>query len=300
MSNLLVAVDGSEANEAALTWAIAEAERSGAKLTIAVIAEAWQVPGRIPPDLSETDFIQPIVDRATEAATARLEADQVEAVVHQGPPLSVLLELAPYYSGVVVGRRGKGAITRVLIGSTSIAVAGRSSVPVTVVPDAWAETGATGRPVLLGLDMDEEHDEAVRHAFNEAQGRAVGLQVLQGWRVPPMIGELAGAQVTYYAEWQAACLEALQAYIDRISEEFPGVDVEVNQVAGHPVDLLVDAAEDAQLLVLGRDEKKRWTGFAIGSVARGVLPHCQVPVIVVPAQPTSDESAEEAPAGQGK
>lgn len=283
MTSLLVAVDGSEANRAALDWAIAGAERSGTSLSIVVIVESWQVPGHDPPHISEKDYVQPIVDRATEVATARLGAEQVDTLVTQGPPLSVLVDLAKSHSGLVVGRRGIGAIRRVLIGSTSIAVAGRSSAPVTIVPDTWDGAGAAARPVLIGLDMDEQHDAAVRYAFTEAKARGASLQVLQGWRPPPMLGEMAGAQVAYYGEWQEVCLAALKVYIDRMGQEFPGVDVAVDQVIGHPVDLLVDGAADAQLLVLGRDEKARWSGFALGSVARSVLPQCDVPVTVVPA-----------------
>ncbi|MEO5651791.1 MAG: universal stress protein [Marmoricola sp.] len=283
MSNLLVAVDGSEANRAALEWAIAGAELSGQSLSIVFVSEAWQVPGQNPPDVSEQDYLQPVVDRATDAATARLGADRVDTTITHGPPLSVLVNMAENYSGLVVGRRGIGAIRRVLIGSTSIAVAGRSSRPVTIVPQTWDGASAAARPVLIGLDMEEQHDAAVRYAFTEAQTRGVSLQVLQGWRPPPMLGEMDGAQAAYYKEWQEVCLAALRLYIERMGQEFPEVDVAVDQKTGHPVDLLVDGAEEAQLLVLGRDEKARWSGFALGSVARSVLPHCDVPVTVVPA-----------------
>lgn len=283
MTELLVAVDGSEANQAALEWAISGAERRGLPLSIAVVAEPWQVPGPNPPDVPEKDYIQPIVDRATEVATARLGVDRVHAAVKRGHPVPVLIELAVNYSGLVIGRRGMGAIRRVLIGSTSIAVAGRSPVPVTVVPDDWDDADAVGRPVLIGLDMEEQHDAATRYAFTEARARGVSLQVLQGWHPPPVLGEMAGDQVAYYLEWQVVCLTALRVYIERIGQEFPEVEVQVDQETGHPVDLLVDGAQDAQLLVIGRDEKERWTGFALGSVARSVLPHCDVPVTVVPA-----------------
>lgn len=285
MSDLLVAVDGSEANQAALDWAIDAAERAQASLSIAVVVEPWQVPDLDPPDEDETDYVRPIVNRASEAATARLGADRVDALVLDGPPLSVLVHVAEDHSGIVVGRRGVGAISRILIGSTSIAVAGRSPVPVTVVPDAWDVSAAADRPVLLGLDMEEEHDAAVRRAFSEAQTRGVGLRVLQAWRTPPVFGATAGAQVAYFAEWREVCLEALRAYIERMGQEFAEVEVTVDQVVGHPVDALVEGAEDAQLVVLGRNESSRWTGFALGSVARSVLPLCPVPVTVVPLEP---------------
>ena len=283
MTDLLVAVDGSEANRAALDWAISSAERGESSLRIALVAEPWQVPGLNPPDVSEEDYIQPILDHATEVATQRLDVDMVDTIVAHGSPEQALVELAEGSSGLVVGSRGLGAIRRVLVGSTSIAVAGRCSVPVTIVPDTWNDTEAVGRPVLIGLDMEEQHDAATRHAFTVASSRGVALRVLQVWQPPLIFGEMAGSQVAYYLEWQTASLYSLKSYVAQIGQDFPDVEVEVEQVTGHPVDQLVDAAQNAQLLVLGRDEKERWSGFALGSVARGVLPHSEVPVTVVPA-----------------
>jgi nucleotide-binding universal stress UspA family protein len=284
MTNLLVAVDGSEANKAALGWAIDTAARRGEVLSILVIVEdPWQVPDRDPPHGSEQSDVQPIVDGAVEVATARLRPEQVDTLVVAGPALSVLVHLAANHSALVMGRRGLGAISRILIGSTSIAVAGRSSVPVTIVPETWDYADAGSRPVVLGLDMEEEHDAAVRYAFTEAKARGVSLQVLQGWRPPATPIAMPGAQVAYYDGWRNACLASLKVYIERMGREIPEVDVSADQVIGHPIDILVDGAEDAQLLVLGRDEKARWTGFALGSVARNVLPLSKVPVTIVPA-----------------
>lgn len=283
MTSLLVAVDGSEANRAALDWAIAEAVRTRQSLNIVVVVEPWQVPDRDPPSDSDHGYVRPIVQRATDVATARLDPDRVTTVVVDGPASAVLVDLAEAHSGLVVGKRGLGAISRILIGSTSIAVAGRSAVPVTIVPDTWDGAGAAARPVLLGLDLAAEHDAAVRHAFTQAQSRGVSLRVLQGWQAPPIIGAMSGDHVAYFEEWRKVCRTALQVYLERLGQEFTDVHVAVDQVHGHPVDVLVDAAAQAQLLVLGREEKTRWTGFALGSVARGVLPHSDIPVTVVPA-----------------
>lgn len=284
MTKLLVAADGSEANQAALAWAITEAERTSSELTIGVVAEPWQVPGPLPPDVAEAGFVQPIADRATRAAVNRLGATQVTTVVAHGHPVKVLRDLAEGHSSLVVGKRGLGAIGRVLIGSTSIALAGRARVPVVVVPDDWDAGAVADRPVLLGLDMGQEHDPAVRRAYCEAHDRGVTLEVLQGWQPHPLlVGEDAGVSADYYVGWQEGCLRSLEGYLDRMGQEFHGVHVEVTQSLGHPVRLLVDRSEHAQLLVLGRDVKERWSGFTLGSVARGVLQQCEVPVVVVPA-----------------
>lgn len=283
MNKLLVAVDGSEANRAALDWAVLEAERTGASLTIAVAAEPWQVAGPYPPNAPETDFVQPVADRAVEAAGARLGTDRVVAEVHHGHSVRVVLDLAEDHDTVVVGKRGLGALRRVLVGSTSIAVAGRSPVPVVVIPDEWDTEAAATRPILVGMDLEKEHDRALERAFSEAEQRGVGLQVLQGWQPHPLLVGEAGVAVDYYVEWQQENRKSLEAYVARIGQGHPDVEVRVDQELGHPVHLLSDRAEQAQLLVLGRESKERWSGFTLGSVARGVLHHAEVPVVIVPA-----------------
>lgn len=286
MDTMLVAVDGSDANHAALAWAIAEAERTGADLTIATVADLWHITGPfpgVPPPLPESDFVRPIADLAAETARERLGADRVTVEVRSGHPVGVLLDLAADHTVLVIGKRGQGALRRVVVGSTSIAVAGRSPVPVVVVPDPWDQDAAAGRPVLVGMDMDKEHDAALRHAFAQASRRRAELQVLQGWVPHPLLVGEATVATPYYTQWAEHCHRQLEAYVERTRAGFPDVTVTVDQTQVHPVDLLTERSELAQLLVLGRDPKERWSGFTLGSVARGVLHHSHVPVAVVPA-----------------
>ncbi len=45
---------------------------------------------------------------------------------------------------------------------------------------------------------------------------------------------------------------------------------------------VLDAAEQAQLVVLGRHKDSRFSGFGFGSVTRAVLHYTTCPVLVVP------------------
>ena len=51
----------------------------------------------------------------------------------------------------------------------------------------------------------------------------------------------------------------------------------------HPAMAVLDAAEDAQLVVLGRHTDSKLGGFTFGSVARAVLHYSECPVVVAPA-----------------
>ena len=65
-------------------------------------------------------------------------------------------------------------------------------------------------------------------------------------------------------------------------EHFPDVEVRPTSVHRHPATAVLEAAEDAQLVVLGRHEPGVLGGFALGSVARAVLHGSRTPVVTVP------------------
>jgi nucleotide-binding universal stress UspA family protein len=60
--------------------------------------------------------------------------------------------------------------------------------------------------------------------------------------------------------------------------KFPSVQVIERSPVGSPSQLLVDAAADADLVVVGRRVRKAVPGTRIGSVAQAVIHHCAAPV----------------------
>jgi nucleotide-binding universal stress UspA family protein len=65
-------------------------------------------------------------------------------------------------------------------------------------------------------------------------------------------------------------------------ERFPDVPVVEHVETGSAGQVLLAAAEHAQLLVVGRRARRTAVGARIGSVAYGVLHHAGCPVAVVP------------------
>ncbi|MFF8600962.1 universal stress protein [Streptomyces sp. NPDC015232] len=63
---------------------------------------------------------------------------------------------------------------------------------------------------------------------------------------------------------------------------YPEVEVEEGCVVGRPADHLVEASENASLLVVGRRMRRAAIGAHIGPVAHAVPHHATVPVAVVP------------------
>lgn len=282
---VVVAVDGSEPNRAALAWAIAEARRSGSPLLVACVAEKWQVTGPVPDGVSERDYVQPIADAAVARATEVLGADRVSAEVRQGLAATVLREIARDGRMLVVGKRGLGALGRILLGSTSIALAGRADVPIVVVPDDWDDAARPDAPIVAGVDLERSHTEVLVHALVEADRRQVGLDVLQIWEPYGPLSSDDQLNHEAFDEWRPTALTTLRIALDearRVGAPDREIEIRVDQRIGHRAHELLLAGDDAQLLVLGRVRKDRISGFPLGSVARSVLHHAAVPVAIIP------------------
>jgi nucleotide-binding universal stress UspA family protein len=139
-SKIVVGVDGSEPSLEALRWAIHQAELTNASLEVLT---AWSYPERqapfgIVPELplrkDPMAATRPRLDQAVKAALGRdRNLDVRDDVVH-GEAAQVLLEAARDADLLVVGSRGLGAITGMLLGSVSEHIVRHAPCPVVVVP----------------------------------------------------------------------------------------------------------------------------------------------------------------------
>ncbi|WP_344215393.1 universal stress protein [Kribbella sancticallisti] len=98
-----------------------------------------------------------------------------------GSPHRRLVELSSEAALTVAGRRGAGGFDRLLIGSTSEFVANHAEGPVVVVPDGWRPDRATEAPIVVGVDLGEQHDAALEFAFDTAALHHVPLWMVHAW-----------------------------------------------------------------------------------------------------------------------
>lgn len=66
-----------------------------------------------------------------------------------------------------------------------------------------------------------------------------------------------------------------------MTERHPGLEITTEQVDGRPLTVLVAAAQEAEVLVLGSRGLGAMTGFLVGSVSQAVLAQAKRPVVVV-------------------
>lgn len=135
LRTIAVGYDGSEPATVAIRWALAFAHRVGSDVVVVhALGLLSRLEGDVTPSLLDT-----VHDLADEAGLA---PDRWRWHVADGDACSVLLRAAgePINADLlVVGSRGQSAHAGLLLGSTSLQLAERSTVPLVIVP--WGRDG---------------------------------------------------------------------------------------------------------------------------------------------------------------
>jgi nucleotide-binding universal stress UspA family protein len=141
---VVVGVDGSMQAQRALAWAVEHAARREARVEVLGVYETYSAPGpyggefmRIASPESEQRFRRR-VERVTAESLAAVDVPTgvaVDTSVEAGHPANVLIERSTEADLVVVGSRGLGGFSGLLLGSVSRQLLHHGASPVAVVRD---------------------------------------------------------------------------------------------------------------------------------------------------------------------
>ncbi|WFE92792.1 universal stress protein [Micromonospora sp. WMMD987] len=281
---VVVGVDGSESALRAVRLAAAEANRRHRPLRV-VHAFIWpllRVPvdpvAGNPPGGGLRRQAERLVEQAVDVAREVDPGLPVTGEIVDGEASAVLLARSPTATTIVLGERGLGGFTALLVGSVAIQVATHAGCPVLV---ARGEEHP-GAPVVLGVDGSAASRAAVEYAAAQASARGVRLRAVHAYTHPASHrpGDL---QPMVYDEARLHDEEAglLAASLAGLAERHPDVPVDAEPVHARPVAALVEASRRAQLVVVGGRGHGEFTGLLLGSVSHRVLHHSACPVAVV-------------------
>jgi nucleotide-binding universal stress UspA family protein len=135
------------------------------------------------------------------------------------------------------------------------------------------------RTVVAGLDGSPESLAAAEWAAREAERHDIPLRLVHAWDWQPLpYAPLAGTEP--HRHWaERVPREATQ----KLRRHHPDLEIDAEQVNKQPVDALLAAAGDAELLALGSRGLSGIGGFLVGSVALSVVAHATRPVVLVRA-----------------
>jgi nucleotide-binding universal stress UspA family protein len=141
MSGIVVGVDGSGHSQRALEWAMREAAIRHTSLTVLTVHEAiegyWGGMATYPDDPARTEQARAAARAESDKVLEALGGPRPESVtvkaVH-GYPVEELIKAGQDADMIVLGSRGAGGFTRLLMGSTAGQVAQHAHCPVLIVP----------------------------------------------------------------------------------------------------------------------------------------------------------------------
>ncbi|MCQ6553678.1 universal stress protein [Streptomyces sp. C10-9-1] len=282
LGGVVVGVDGSHGAREAVLWAAAEADRRGRPLTLVHAADTDRRAL-----FSTAETLQSVReaghDLLVEAASAvreRFPDLAMTTELSRMEPLAGLRAAAAHRATVVVGSRGLGGFSALLLGSVGLGVVARAEVPVVVVRGEADRpgTGTVTAAVHGAADLDW-----LLLAAAEAEARKASLRMLAVWNVLGHVGDVA-TMLDDLDDVARERVQELKDLADQVQGVYPELTVSPHVDTGTSVPgALVEASAHADLLVMGSHRRKLPVGRpSLGRVAHSVLHHAHCPVEVVP------------------
>jgi len=274
---VVVGVDGSLSSRRALQWALDEGTRLGADVE-AVLAWHGLTPGWYPdhvvPDGHQITSVEVAAHQALDQTcnTVLLERPMAVVALHrlavEGPPAMALLARAEHADLLVLGRR-RYRPSGPRPGSVVDSCTRRAPCPVAVVP--LADRAGTGR-VVVGVDGSPGSKRALAWAGREAQRRHSRLEAIV---------------VTTSARDEDRAEHALDQWVKEVLGD-RSARVVRRVGCDHPVAGLLDAAAQADIIVVGSRGLGAVSSLMLGSVSRALVNQSPCTTVVVPATAGND------------
>lgn len=265
--DVVVGVDGSAESDAAVAWAVAEAGVRNCCLVAVHACESryyglWTTTRTLREGLRQ--MARPIVDDALALAASIDPGVPSRGGVLVASPVRTLVRLSHSAGIVVIGRSGRGAISRLLLGSVARSVMAEAAAPVVAVGCPPDDTSPPRLARVVAAVADPAvNPESLQFAFAEAQRWDVPLRIVHASRAGR---PLAGQDLI---PWQSA---------------YPGVHMTTSTHTDSLTDALVATCTSRDLVVLGH-HRHLPTRHALGPHVMSVLHAAPCPVAVVPEPP---------------
>ncbi|MEV4471933.1 universal stress protein [Nonomuraea sp. NPDC049504] len=269
-SQIVVGVDGSAPSAAAVEWAAADAGRRGHDLRLVHVCEQWS-------HSEGTEYCAGALEAAADRARGIASGVKVTTDLLTGNVIDELIAESATADCLVLGSRGLGGFTGMMLGSVSTAMAGHAMGAVVVV--RGSQPAEHGR-VVIGYDGSEHAQAAMEYAVEQAMRRRAELHVVTAWQVPSF-SPYAVAYSRLIEQVMREEKRAARELVDPWRTNNPDLVITDEQPCEHPVAALTRAAKAADLVVVGSRGLGGFASALLGSVSHAVLHHVACPVAVV-------------------
>lgn len=143
-------------------------------------------------------------------------------------------------------------------------------------------SGTATRRIVVGVDGSEPSIRALQWAAREAEWSDATLEVLTAWTFPEQPAPLG---IVARVPWPDELIAEARVKLDEvIKDALPDIDpqrVIARVIRGSAVPVLLDAARDADLLVVGSHGRGAMAELLLGSVTERCVRHACCSVVVI-------------------
>jgi nucleotide-binding universal stress UspA family protein len=138
--------------------------------------------------------------------------------------------------------------------------------------------------IVVGVDGSTSSLRALQWASTEARLRGAKLEVVHAWP-HPSAGAFYGFGMVDEENLVPELRRAAHDVVDKVLQaaDLQGVDVETKTVEGPAQRALVNAARDAEMLVVGSRGRDGLAGVLLGSVSHYCANHADCPTVIIHA-----------------
>ncbi len=133
--------------------------------------------------------------------------------------------------------------------------------------------------MIVGVDGSDTSRRALDWALDEARPRQADVEVIHAWR-PSFVSVATRADSAN--RFAALTRNVVATALERADASGPPVPVQVKVRTGSGASVLVEAAKDADLVVVGSRGLGSFKRLLLGSVSSHVAHHASCPVVVIP------------------
>lgn len=283
---VVVGYDGSPASQSALHWATAEAVRLLAPLRIVEAFEMVVVsrssPGMLVPLAALRTVQEGGLSALAEGIRLQYPGLTVETLLVEGRPAEALVEQTEQARLLVLGSRGLGGWTGLMIGSVAVQVSTHAHCPVVVIPPDLRPRAYEQPTVVVGVDGSKASAKAIDFAFDQAEVLRARVFAVHAWTSPYLTYTDGQSMLRFdEEEVQESCRLLVAESVAGAAADHPDVEWETRLVSGQAARAILRTAESAELVVVGSRGRGGFTGLLLGSVSQSVLHHAPCPIAIV-------------------
>ena len=271
LSNILVAIDGSENSDYALNVAV----KIGTKYSSNVDLVHVEVPSSQTGSTSVKKVDNILDDRAEIVKERKLTCNPIK--VQSGDPAGEILKLANSgsYGLVILGSRGLGSLKSLLMGSVSSKVAKEAKRSVLVVKSRIEAVPK----ILLGYDGSEQSKKALEFASDLGVKFGAKVDVVSVFNIPVSPEAYIGPDVEKWENELRTLMDSAVASVKAAGVQTLGKVLDQTNV---PLALTNEAERGSyDIIVVGSRGQGRLKSLLLGSVASGIANSSKTNVLIV-------------------